>query len=721
MKAQHLFLAMILAIGQVMGVLSPTLLAKAIDRQTNNTQCDDMQFIFARGSGESLQDVNETAWRTAIDQNLKNTTMRYSFYELGSTSQSGFQYPAVAVGDSLGGFMNMVGAVLSGGSALSFGRSVVEGSSELQLYLKFTSKACPNTSFVLGGYSQGAMVISRSLDKLDASRITYVATFGDPKLYLPEGEGWFPPACKGQAYSNYRAYVPDCHAFEGVLGSYRPYQPEAYERRMGAWCNTNDIMCSSGMSIEDHTAYHLDGLYRQAAAKITSTIKAYRPRFFVSQPQTTINGHDVAFVFDSTGSMKSVISKYRDEAKSLAKKVLSGNGRIALYDYRDLFEGYNAVQRCDFECDLTTFSAQLDNLELADGGDDNESALSALVHTMNTLNWQQGATKTIVLITDAGYHKVDQDGTTLADVANLSLSIDPVNVFVMTTNNNLRTYSELAAATNGKVVKVSSASEVAAASDAILKRPEAVLPLAEYNGPVETEFTFDASASTSYDGSALTFEWDLDGDNIFESSSDASPIIKKVYDTEFVGYIGVRVTDENGFSSTMSAKLTVSNAPPSTLPSISELTYTHNQDKTVDIDFTTNADKLLVILGDAPIGILDAKTLSHLHLQEVATGLNVTLVPYSASGERGDSKSFTIDFGDGGTIEDLFGKDLDPSDLDSWIDSKLPPVTSPNPPSNNSSHNPSLPSTTENVQPQDREKPVVIPKAPNAGITPYKD
>lgn len=244
------------------------------------TDCQDVEFIFARGSGERLGDASHRAWKDAINSALADSKLKYSFYELGSGPQSGYQYPAVAVSDNFGGYLNLVGAFVSGGSAFEFGRSVEQGIGELKAYIRHTSALCPATKFVLGGYSQGAMVLSKALPGLDANKILYIATFGDPKLYLPEGESKIlglipkiPDACLGRNLSSYRVDVADCRAYEGVLGSQRPYQPTDYLGKIGVWCNGSDIMCSSGLSIDDHTSYVSSNYYVDAAREITAKLK----------------------------------------------------------------------------------------------------------------------------------------------------------------------------------------------------------------------------------------------------------------------------------------------------------------------------------------------------------------------------------------------------------------------------------------------------------------
>ncbi len=605
-------------------------------------KCDDVQFIFARGSGEALNGPSSQAWRQAIEQKLSTTRLEYSFYELGSKDQYGFQYPAVTVAGSFEGYSNLLGAVVNGGESFDFGKSVTEGANELRVYLRQVSASCPKTKFVLGGYSQGAMVLSRTLDKLDASHILYVATFGDPKLYLPEGKGLWPDACYGKNLSNYRAYVPDCRAFQGVLGGYQPYQPEAYLDKLGAWCNQKDIMCSSGMSIDDHTAYVKTGLYTDAARKIYQRLKEVYPNLSgASQNPWAAASHDVAFLLDTTESMSSLFKVYLSEAKYLASQVLSAGGRIALYTYGDLSDGTKPVQRCNFGCTLTEFSEILDGLKPWEGGDLPESALSAMLTALNGLDWHYGATKSIVLVTDAGYHNPDRDQTTLDDVVRRSLEIDPVNVYVMTERSEQKAYLELARRTGGQVFNVRNADDKTASTETILARPEVALAQAEYSGRVGDEFYFDASLAAAKNPN-LRYDWDLDCDGEFELQN-VSPTVTQTYRQPISGFVQVRATDSAGHSSTMSARLEVIN--PSAIQSaiINSLSSQPLSKTSTRLNFqTTNTEKMLLIVNDAVLGFIDPVTRSEIVLENIAIGTKIQLVPYNADEIRGETRELTF-------------------------------------------------------------------------------
>ena len=183
----------------------------------NAEGCVDLRIIFARGSGgERWEDKNYLEFKSTKKKKLKSVDLSYEFIDL--------DYPAIGVGlDNLG---VTAGAFFGAGEAYEFGESVNSGVNNLVATIN--TGGCYKTKYVIGGYSQGAMVISKALKKLDESRIIYAATFGDPKIYLPEGAGIIPPACRREKLSDYRMYVPDCQAYKGLLGAYIPYEPAAY-------------------------------------------------------------------------------------------------------------------------------------------------------------------------------------------------------------------------------------------------------------------------------------------------------------------------------------------------------------------------------------------------------------------------------------------------------------------------------------------------------------
>lgn len=435
---------------------------------TNAESCPALKIIFARGSGgERWKDQNYLEFKKTIEQKLATVNLDYEFVDL--------DYPAVGVGvDNLS---VTLGAFFGAGEAYEFGESVNTGVKNLKAIVNST--ACPHTKYVIGGYSQGAMVISKALASLKVERIIYAATFGDPKIYLPEGEGVIPAACRGENLSDYRMYVPDCQAYKGLLGSYIPYEPEAYAGKVGTWCNKRDLFCSSHFNVTDHLNYTSDNLYEDASRVIFDKIaKHFGLENHVTSP------HDTAFLIDSTGSMDSMINAYKQEALRLAKETLASGGRVALYDYRDLNDPYEAVEHCNFEtCSLEIFESELSKIRAFGGGDELESLLSSSVYTMTKLNWKYGATKSLVVLTDAGYLTPDRDGITLEAAVELSKKIDPVNFYIITVPESANYYNELATLTDGKVV--TNFDELSLLTDYIIERYDSLPRVEETEAIIE--------------------------------------------------------------------------------------------------------------------------------------------------------------------------------------------------------------------------------------------
>ncbi|MBQ3433097.1 cutinase family protein [Candidatus Saccharibacteria bacterium] len=491
------------------------LLSGMIARQTvQAVECPDVRVVFARGSGgEQWTDQNYLAYKDSIEEKLQTTTLKYKFIDL--------DYPAVGIGD----IEVLLGAYFGAGDAYEFGESVKSGVKKLDMMIN--RDACPETKYVLGGYSQGAMVVSGALGSLNADKLIYAATFGDPKIYLPEGKGLMPAACKGENLSDYRMYVPDCQAFKGMLGAYVPYEPVTFSGKVGTWCNKRDVMCSSKhwdfvAGVSDHTAYVSDDLYEDASRVIFDKIcKAFGIENTISSP------HDTAILIDSSGSMADMIEKYKAEALRLAEETLASGGRVALYDYRDLDDPYNPVQHCDFNtCTMDLFKTELDEIQTENGGDTPESLLSASFHVMKDLKWKQGSTKSLVVLTDADFLSPDRDGMSFDEVVALSKQIDPVNFYIITDAAYGDSYTELASATGGRVV--TNFDELSLLTDFIMERFDS-LPRVEDEPVIELPVL--AIDETSFNANEAKVRFHSDSTQTVVALNDA--ILGVTSETEF--------------------------------------------------------------------------------------------------------------------------------------------------------------------------------------------
>ncbi len=625
------------------------------------TSCDDVKFVFARGSGQKLNDREYQAFKHELKTELSRggSNLRYSFYELGAASYSGASYQAVDITP-----LNMIGAKISAGSASSYGVSVNEGITELKAYIREISSSCKSTRFVLAGYSQGAQVITMAAEELNAHKIIYAATYGDPKLYLPEGKGVYPDACRGKNLSPYREFAPNCRTSAGSLGAKNPYQISSWKDKKGLWCNNKDIICGAGLSLTGgkgdtlisrlansmlagHTSYVDDGIIASSAKTITEKLRTIYPSK-IGKSNALAYNRDTIILIDRTNSMSGLISRYKTEALSLANRTISGGGRVALYTYGDLKEGEETQRLTNLGDTLIDFQTGLNSIQVRGGGDEPESMLSAIYTAMSEQKWRAGATKSIVVLTDAPYHNPDHDGTDIAKVVAKSYEIDPVNIYIIDEYDDLRSTLELVTTPTGGQVFSSTDS---ISTDLLTSRPNVSLPLAEYIGRPGEEFTFTASASDD----VVSYSWDLDFDGAFETTTSV-PTITKSFPTLGQGYITVKATDSAGNSSTASAKIIITNNLSS--PEITELKIVNQTESkntaTISYQFKSSAVATLVSINDAPLGLTDQTTLE-------ITGLTgptaVTLVPISNTGAIGEPVSITI----GPESEVGYGSDSDSS------------------------------------------------------------
>lgn len=210
--------------------------------------CRDIEFIFARGSGAEYQ--RSDMW-LKYESEMSKLAQKLNY----SARVTDVVYPAVSVTEPL---TTALGAYISAGKYYEFGASVRDGVEWLRDYYRSVAKGCPDTKWVLAGYSQGAMVVSEAVKSFRHSNVIYVALFTDPQLYLPEGKGLFPDACSGKNMSEYRVYAPACRTYEGRLRARNPYVYGELDGKYGLWCGPNDYVCGSSnapWSLSGHTKY----------------------------------------------------------------------------------------------------------------------------------------------------------------------------------------------------------------------------------------------------------------------------------------------------------------------------------------------------------------------------------------------------------------------------------------------------------------------------------
>jgi hypothetical protein len=246
----------------------------------HTSHCGDVTVVFARGSGQDLGGREAPVFFDSVDNRL-GVDVRVTRYELGTESHGGARYPAV------GGWRDLLEAEASWTGFLGgqYRASVAAGVTELTDYLTKRADACPGEIFVVGGYSQGAQVAGEALFELNSAtrdHIAFVALFSDPRLYLPEGRGPFPPACRGEE-SPWRRGSVSCWTDSGILEARKPYLPEDIADRAGSWCDRNDGICDGNPADwalhADHAEYADRGAeIDDAAREIAGVLEDLLPK-----------------------------------------------------------------------------------------------------------------------------------------------------------------------------------------------------------------------------------------------------------------------------------------------------------------------------------------------------------------------------------------------------------------------------------------------------------
>lgn len=551
-----------------------------------NAPCATVDVVFARGSGQKLNAKDAEQFKKNIQNgmsSLKGSTINY--YELGSQTINGSKYPAVKISEDLEGFNNAREAFFDKKGISNYSLSVKQGTNELSSFINHRIKKCESegktAKFILAGYSQGAHVVGdtylKSLTDKQRSHIVFNALFGDPKLNLPEGRGSYDfftyknDACQGKNFSVYRRSVPDCKVHSGILNAREPYLPKNWEDTTGLWCNDHDSICGiydgSHYALNDgldyrlnkgHSTYDLDpsgDAAKEAISKLVDNLPTEEIEFDESHLKKVLSpiklgftGIDVAFVIDSTGSMSWKIDSAKEYAQNISNSLKKFNGRVALVEYRDAGDEFTAKILSNFDSDTTEFTNNLINISVDGGGDSPEALLHALNTAFEGLDWKHGATKAAIVLTDDTFHNPDQvDGSSLDYIVKRSLEIDPVNIYPVVDASLASSYQELAERTSGQVI-IDNGNAGTALEEALLKietRPVVRLPLSNYYLSPGESAHFDASSSYSVESEIVRWDWDFNGDGIFDLENGSSRV-DHVYPEMGDYNVNVQATDKLG-------------------------------------------------------------------------------------------------------------------------------------------------------------------------------
>lgn len=277
---------------------------------------------------------------------------------------------------------------------------------------------------------------------------------------------------------------------------------------------------------------------------------------------------DLVFVVDTTGSMADNIAAVRESLTEIvgALDASSSTFRVGLVTYRDHPEhtgnvsDYPARLDLAFTDNLAAIQSSIDLLEVAGGGDLPESVLSGLMAAMNK-DWRPGVKKIAIAFGDARAHDPEPvSGLTAADVIAASLAIDPVAVYAVGVDRDLG-ITGITEQTAGSVLSASSPADVATQFLAVIEEV-AASPFAwmgeTYSARTGQPVVLSGVGSYDPDGTIATFEWDVDGDGVYDATT-ADPRHIHTYTADYDGLVALRVTDDSGevalATATMSASV----------------------------------------------------------------------------------------------------------------------------------------------------------------------
>lgn len=517
---------------------------------TTSKTCD-IQAIFARGSGERIDDKTSSHFFEQLAAHIPNIEI----YELGSTNTYGEPYPAVEAG--ITNLQTTVGAWLSAGTGYEYGHSVNDGVNELYNYLKTQSSQCPNTHYILGGYSQGAQVVGQALQSIPREirdNIIFTALFGDPKLHLPEGEGILPPACLGEQFSPWRREVENCFTNSGILFARNPYIPDDMKNKTGLWCKKFDVVCGSTPLWDDHGKYAEEGGPIDKATNEIAALTQTELDKHAADPPTYIDPRTTAHVIIPADIMldvdtspgitdeeyKNIITPISLAIRNQADSKEAGVG-LTLFDSCTnnlVAQPYASLQSFTYHLEHPTRS-----LKICDTA---HTLYASIENSILMPAWRSDANKIVVVFTKTPYDK-----TRILQIAalNQAESGSVYRIFMVDITKEEPQLQLISSATG-----TSNPIDIPTLIDSTIRYPQANarLTASSYNATVGEEVTFDASSSSAYDTTICDYYWDFNNDGHFDSRS-SEPRVSHTYEYPFDGEMSVRVRPCEGWEELDSA------------------------------------------------------------------------------------------------------------------------------------------------------------------------
>ena len=237
---------------------STAFIAPAPVAQAQN-KCTDIHVVTTLGTGGSWSDKS-TDPKEGVAPNYNITEELIAQHGADKVSGWNTNYPAsVGAISILWGLSGMAG----GKEQVSFGKSIQAGVDKANAHISQYKSACPNTKFVLIGYSQGASVAGDIARDISAGKVsgvgpddvTNVLLIADPgrasnsayESYTGKPSTLYGPIPPGVMGKNFEIIAPSSGARADRIGwtGERPGRFDGMYGKVLSLCDENDLACSA--------------------------------------------------------------------------------------------------------------------------------------------------------------------------------------------------------------------------------------------------------------------------------------------------------------------------------------------------------------------------------------------------------------------------------------------------------------------------------------------